>query len=79
MHGCCAVFLNDEFMNAVDEEFILPFVSVEDLIDKIVVDDWQTRVINREAIHQWALCNVGYSNFNSQRLRYFLGLEIAHH
>ena len=79
MHGCCAVFLNDEFMNAMDEEFILPFVSVEDLIDKIVVEDWQTRVINREAIHQWALCNVAYSNFNSQRLRYFLGLGITHH
>ena len=79
MHGCCAVFLNDEFMDDVDEEFILPFVSVEKLIDKIVLADWQTRVINRESIHQWALRNVSYRNFNSQRVQHFLDLGATTH
>lgn len=75
MHGCCAVFSNDEFMEALDEDFIIPFTSACALIDVVKDERWRKEVLGRKKIHEWAKENVAYQSFNALRRQHFLLLH----
>ena len=72
MHGCMVVYGNDELMDSLKEEFIVPFIDPEHVLSRLVNSNGQVHLVSRDVIHKWARQNVSYSSFNSVRVNHLL-------